>query len=47
MNDENLDEMSETNLTLSSGYTLEYISRVCGNDVMAPVFNFITPKFIS
>lgn len=41
MMDENLDEMSENNITLSSGYTLENISRVCGNSVMEPVFTFI------
>jgi importin subunit beta-1 len=45
--DEQLDEMAENNLTFSSGYTLENIARVCGNDVMQPVFNFITPKFAS
>lgn len=39
--------MPENNLYLTAAYALENISRVIGNNVLEPIFNFIQPKIAS
>jgi importin subunit beta-1 len=39
--------MPENSLTLAAGYTLENITRVVGNMILAPLITFIQDKIVS
>jgi hypothetical protein len=39
--DQDLEEMPESNCSMSAGAALENVARTIGNDVLEPIFNFI------
>lgn len=39
--------MPELNIAMTAGYTLENVSRAIKNEVINPIFDFITPKMNS
>lgn len=41
---EELEEQPEMNSTVSSGLTLESVSRLLGNEIVVPILEFIQPK---
>lgn len=39
--DEGLDELPDTNCSITAGYALESVAKVVKDNVLAPIFDFI------